>query len=180
MDDSQSTAQNSAWSLPELKLVAPHGLEQILATFGNIHEYIATDGTLDPRWQHDSLATVTLPFPLRLCWDHSSVIKHVKCHKRLAKTFDVIFSTIEANKLQSKVSSFGGCFAFRQQRTGAKLSAHSWGIAIDLNPESNPQGSHGNMDPDLIEIFRDAGFTWGGDWPGKTQDPMHFQFCSGY
>ena len=87
---------------------------------------------------------------------------------------------IQDRGLQASVTSFGGCFAFRPQRTGSKLSAHSWGIAIDLNPESNPQGSAGNMDAELIDIFRSAGFEWGGDWQGKARDPMHFQFCTGY
>jgi D-alanyl-D-alanine carboxypeptidase len=36
------------------------------------------------------------------------------------------------------------------------------------------------MDAGIIEIFRGAGFEWGGDWPGKLRDGMHFQFCSGY
>ncbi len=78
------------------------------------------------------------------------------------------------------MASFGGCFAYRPQRTGSKLSTHSWGIAIDLNPATNQQGSDGNMDPKLVEIFRCARFQWGGDWKGKARDPMHFQFCTGY
>jgi D-alanyl-D-alanine carboxypeptidase len=32
----------------------------------------------------------------------------------------------------------------------------------------------------VIEIFRSAGFEWGGDWQSASRDPMHFQFCSGY
>jgi D-alanyl-D-alanine carboxypeptidase len=49
-----------------------------------------------------------------------------------------------------------------------------------LNPETNAQGTEGNMDSAVIKIFRDAGFEWGGDWQGKVRDPMHFQFCTGY
>jgi D-alanyl-D-alanine carboxypeptidase len=65
-------------------------------------------------------------------------------------------------------------------RTNTKPSTHSWGIAIDLNPETNAQGTAGDMDAGVIEIFRGAGFKWGGDWEGGTRDPMHFQFCTGY
>jgi hypothetical protein len=102
------------------------------------------------------------------------------CHKRMVEIFASVFGLVQARGLQPEISSFGGCFAFRQQRTGAKLSTHSWGIAIDLNPETNVQGSPGNMDARLIEIFRGAGFEWGGNWPGRNQDAMHFPFCSGY
>ncbi|HZP16723.1 MAG TPA: M15 family metallopeptidase, partial [Terriglobales bacterium] len=73
-----------------------------------------------------------------------------------------------------------GCFAFRPQRMGGRLSTHSWGIAIDLNPESNAQGTAGSMDRGVVEIFKSAGFAWGGNWQGRCRDPMHFQFCTGY
>ena len=63
---------------------------------------------------------------------------------------------------------------------GDEASAHAWGIAIDLNPETNQQGTAGNMDYAVITAFREAGFKWGGDWTGKSCDPMHFQFCTGY
>ena len=102
------------------------------------------------------------------------------CHKRMVEVFASVFDLVQARGLGSKIVSFGGCFAFRQQRTGTKLSTHSWGIAIDLNTVTNPQGSAGDMDAGVIEIFRVAGFEWGGDWPGKLRDGMHFQFCSGY
>ncbi len=182
MHDSQVRAENTAVSapVPEPTLSAPHGLEQILATFGDIHAYSRPDGSLDPRWQADFLATVALPFPLRLSWDHSKFVMKMTCHKRLTETFREIFSLIQARELRPRISSFGGCFVFRTQRTGTRLSTHSWGIALDLNPETNSQGSTGNMDPELIDIFRSAGFSWGGDWPGKARDPMHFQFCTGY
>lgn len=102
------------------------------------------------------------------------------CHKLLANVFTGVFNRLQTGGLQTKITSFGGCFSFRPQRTGTKLSTHAWGIAIDLNPETNQQGTAGNMDPAVIATFRDSGFEWGGDWQGKTRDPMHFQFCTGY
>jgi hypothetical protein len=102
------------------------------------------------------------------------------CHRLLREVFAAIFLTIQEQGLQATVHSFGGCFAFRQQRTGSRPSAHSWGIAIDLNSETNQQGTKGSMDANLVAVFQSAGFTWGGDWEGKTRDPVHFQFCTGY
>jgi hypothetical protein len=161
-------------------LAPPCGLDEICATFGDIFGYIATDHTLEAAWQSEFLARITLPHPLIISWDHSQTVTAITCHKLLTKTFTGVFDCIQSSGLQNKITSFGGCFSFRPQRTGTKLSTHAWGIAIDLNPETNQQGTAGEMDPAVIAIFREAGFKWGGDWQGKTRDPMHFQFCTGY
>jgi hypothetical protein len=162
------------------KLQPPRGLDQIVATFGNIQNYIQADGTLDPRWQIDSLDYIALPVPLMLSYDHSKTITHFRCHKLLVEILEAVFVEIKSKGLEPDLYSFGGCFSFRPQRTGNKLSTHSWGIAIDLNAESNRQGTAGDMNPGIISVFRDAGFAWGGDWSGRSRDPMHFQFCTGY
>lgn len=168
-------------SVPESKtLQTPNGINQIIATFGDIHDYIQPDGTLDVQWPIKFLDYVALPVPLMLSFDHSKTITHFRCHKLLVDTMETIFSEIKNKGLEPELFSFGGCFSFRPQRTGSKLSAHSWGIAIDLNSESNAQGTMGGMNADVIAVFRQAGFEWGGDWPGRAKDPMHFQFCTGY
>jgi D-alanyl-D-alanine carboxypeptidase len=161
-------------------LIPPHGLDQIVATFGDIFDYIREDHMLDPRWQTEMLESVPLPFPILLPWDKSRSVRRISCHKLLAQRCAYVFAQIQNAGLQSKITSYGGCFSFRPQRTGTRLSAHAWGIALDLNPESNAQGAAGNMDASVIAIFKGAGFTWGGDWQGRICDPMHFQFCTGY
>jgi hypothetical protein len=165
---------------PTALLACPHGLDQIRSTFGDIFQYILPDHTLDPRWQADFLVRIALPFALPLSWDKSRTVTVMTCHKLMADVFTGVFGHIQSSGLQEKITSFGGCFSFRPQRTGTKLSAHSWGIAIDLNPGSNAQGTEGNMDPGVIKVFRAARFEWGGNWQGKVRDPMHFQFCTGY
>jgi hypothetical protein len=126
-------------------LVPPHGLDEVCATFGDIFGYIAKDHTLEAGWQSDFLARITLPFPLVVSWDHSQSVTAITCHKLLTKPFADVFDRIQTSGLQSKITSFGGCFSFRPQRTGTKLSTHAWGIAIDLNPETNQQGTAGDM-----------------------------------
>ena len=163
-----------------VELAPPDGLAEIVATFGDISAYVSSDGQLDPRWQAEFMTRVALPFPLVLSWDHSKLVSSFTCHRRLAKVFTSVLGEMVERGLQGKVRSFSGCFAFRMQRTGHKLSTHSWGIAIDLNAETNQLGTPGDMDAGVIEVFRRAGFKWGGDWVGTGKDPMHFQFCTGY
>ena len=163
-----------------VSVVPPNGLDEIRTTFGDIFAYVTADHTLDPRWQSEFLDRVPLPFPMTLSWNRSQTVSTITCHKLLASVFTGVFDRIQSSGLQNKITSFGGCFSFRPQRTGTKLSTHAWGIAIDLNPETNEQGTAGTMDIGLIATFREAGFKWGGDWQGRSRDPMHFQFCTGY
>jgi D-alanyl-D-alanine carboxypeptidase len=148
-------------------IVPPHGLDEICTTFGDIFGYVAKDLTLDAEWHTEFLTRVALPFPMTISWDHSQSVSTITCHKRLATVFTDVFERIQGSGLQNKITSFGGCFSFRPQRTGTKLSTHAWGIAIDPNPEMNQQGSTGNMDTSVITVFREAGFKWGGGLAGR-------------
>lgn len=163
-----------------LEIAPPHGLPALLAQFGDIYGYLRDDGTLDARWEADQLARAALPYPLPLSWDPAKQVRNLYCHRRLATVFPAVFAEIERRGLRSKLRTFGGCFNFRAKRSGNKLSTHAWGIAIDLNPETNGMGREGDMAPGIVKIFESFGFTWGGRWSGRGKDPMHFQFCSGY
>ncbi len=161
-------------------LAPPHGLEAVITEFGDIYAYLRDDGTLDPRWETDQLARAVLPFPVALSWDPAKEVRGAYCHRKLAPVFPAVFAAIERRGLRSQIRTYGGCFNFRAKRSGNKLSTHSWGIAIDLNPETNGMGQAGDMPAAVVEVFESFGFTWGGRWAGKGKDPMHFQFCSGY
>lgn len=158
----------------------PHGLNALCGGFGDIYDYLREDGSLDPRWEMEHLARVTLPFPITLSWDATKQVRSLYCHKRLTGRFQVVFAEIERRGLRDRVRTYGGCFNFRAKRSGNKLSTHAWGVAIDLNPETNAMGREGDMAPGIVKVFEEAGFTWGGRWSGRGKDPMHFQFCSGY
>lgn len=72
-------------------------------------------------------------------------------------------------------------YNYRSKIWGGGLSLHSWGMAIDINPGTNPYqlGNYGEPQTDIpgkvIEIFKNNGFAWGGDWAG-ARDAMHFEF----
>jgi LysM repeat protein len=163
-----------------LQFPPPNGLTEVIETFGDVASYISDDGTLRPAWYDDALARAQLPRPIMLSWDHSQFVTRILCHKKLVATFTELFRVLDQPDLRGSVKSYGGCFAFRPKRNGSKLSTHSWGIAIDINPETNPMGSAGDLDPAVVEVLRRFGFKWGGDWPGRQKDPMHFQYCTGY
>jgi hypothetical protein len=158
----------------------PNGSAAIKATFGDPLLYIK-QGIFDrAAWEHDFIVTAALPFPLPLSWDLTQQATRFQCHKLMADVFHAVFAEIQARGLKNSLTSFAGCYEPRAQRASTKLSTHTWGIAMDLNAESNSQGTRGNIAPALIEIFRSLGFKWGGDWPGQRSDPMHFQYCTGY
>ena len=176
----ESTPEVSASVVENLGLTPPAGLDELKKTFGNIHNYILTDGTLSSTFERRYLGRTKLPFAIPLSWDPAMKVRNLYCHKKLGKIFPAVFQAVDDAGLRSEIETYGGCFNFRSKRMGSKLSTHSWGIAIDLNPEQNGMGTNGTMSPAVVRIFRDYGFTWGGDWSGSSKDPMHFQFCSGY
>lgn len=82
-------------------------------------------------------------------------------------------------------------FNFRSVKGTRKLSAHSYGRAIDINPLLNPQfkkgkifphsGSYNTENPGtlflqspVVKAFRKHGWSWGGRWK-STKDYMHFE-----
>ncbi len=166
---------------PAPQLKTPNGFDELIATFGDIRPFIRRDdGTLDPKWEQQQLTFARLPFPIPYVVAPHPLVTRINCHKKLADIFVQVFAEIQKQGFADKLVSYGGCFNFRTKRLSTKISTHSWGIAVDLNPETNQQGTAGNMDPQIIKIFQSFGFKWGGEFSGKSQDPMHFQFCTGY
>lgn len=164
----------------QTQLVPPHGLDEIIATFGNVQRFIRRDGSLFVGWEVENMVHVEIPFPLVLAWDTSKSITRFSCHKKLADIFAAVFQELLTSGLHTRLVTFGGCFAYRPQRASHKLSTHAWGIAIDLNPESNRMGTNGAMHSEIIDLFGKHGFYWGGYFKEERRDPMHFQFCEGY
>ena len=81
-----------------------------------------------------------------------------------------------------------GTFYWRKVRGAKRLSAHSYGIAIDIavkqsdywkwgNPkakETDPIDYKNRIPSEIVEVFEKHGFIWGGRW--YHYDTMHFEY----
>jgi len=92
----------------------------------------------------------------------------------------------------------GGTFVFRPVRGANRLSAHSFGIAIDIGydrankrnlssywkwdnakaGELSKIGYRNTIPMDIVRVFEKHGFVWGGRW--YHYDTMHFEYRPEY
>lgn len=124
--------------------------------------------TIEDKWLVDNLKDVDLP-----------VVGRMTIHKKLERVFCSVLEDIKDKGLDREIKTFGTfCPRHKFHDPGKRLSAHSWGIACDVNQATNLPGTNGDLDRDIITSFERHGFEWGGSW--RYRDPMHFQYCSLY
>lgn len=145
--------------------------------FGDPAAYTGADGTVGPAWPATILTTISLPAPLPLAWDKSKAVARLRCHRRIAPALSAALSDVHADaEVWATINDWGGCYLFRPNRRDPKrLSAHSWGVAIDWDVAQNGQGKSGAVHPRLIEIMERHTFYWGGYFHGASVDPMHWE-----
>lgn len=155
-----------------------NGYDDLIATCGN--PFGADIGGDEARWSSRILSLIRLPFEIKFA---GQPVQRMRVHTLALPYFAAVFQAIATAGLQAKVQEFNGCYAWRTKRTDRlKASVHLWAIAVDFNASTNGLGSDPGtwtQDAAVVQIFKDNGFTWGGDFDG-TKDPMHFQLCSGY
>lgn len=90
----------------------------------------------------EGMVLMNLPYEMYLAWDERSKIKRISCNEKCSRSLYKIFETTlktyglsDIKKL--KLDSFGGCLNVRKMRGGSSWSIHSWGAAVDLDPDRN-------------------------------------------
>jgi hypothetical protein len=137
---------------------------------GSMNFRILKDGFIDPdpAWVAANIVHGEVP-----------ILGEVTCHRVLFPQLFAALSEIESEGLSPEidVKQYGGCyvprFISRDPRRG--LSMHAFGLAVDLNVSQNYYGTRGHMDPQVVAIFEEWGFAWGGRW--SEPDPMHFELA---
>lgn len=81
------------------------------------------------------------------------------------------------------IRNIGGSYNYRNISGTHRLSAHAYGIAIDLNVANSDYWKWDNTDIpnyknsvpfEIVKIFEKYGFIWGGRW--YHYDTMHFEY----
>lgn len=129
-----------------------------------------------------------VPYKLRLAWAPQTTLTRITCHQKVAKSLYTIFENTlktygekEIQKLRLDV--FGGCLNVRRMRGGSAYSIHSWGAAVDLDPDNNqlrwasPKATFSRKEyNEFWKIVEAEGWTSLGK--ARNFDWMHFQAAS--
>ncbi len=106
-----------------------------------------------------------------------------------------LIDDFDGDDTRSMEANNSSCFNYRTKTSGASLSAHARGMAVDINPLQNPYVKGEVVEPpgaaeyadrsadfphkitadDLCcKLFRERGFQWGGAW-NTMKDYQHFE-----
>lgn len=118
----------------------------------------------DPGWVAANIRTEVVP-----------ILGSVTCHKDLFPQLRAALLEVQQRNLSDEIhpGEYAGCYYPRFIANTTTLSNHAFGLALDLNTPGNQRGTVGQMDRDVVAIFKTWGFAWGGDW--RWTDPMHFE-----
>jgi hypothetical protein len=133
----------------------------------------------------ENQTSLDLPYKLKLAWNLNTSLSRVTCNQKITKSLYTIFEKTlktygekEIEKLRLNV--FGGCLNVRKMRGGSSWSIHSWGAAIDLDPDNNQlkwgrdEASFAKKEyEDFWKIVESEGWTSLGR--SRNFDWMHFQ-----
>ena len=90
----------------------------------------------------DNLVTISAPFDLKIAWDLRTRTQRLTCHRQVAESLTKVLENVRnaygENDIKAlRLNYFGGAFNNRLMRGGTSWSTHSWGIAVDFDPDRN-------------------------------------------
>lgn len=132
-------------------------------------------------WVERNIVDVEVPQLEQVPYGSSS--GKVRFNVLAAEALKEAWAEVEKRGLLSRVTSFDGAFVSRTVRGRDEISPHACGLAFDINYSANPIGTvapiaqHGSVF-ELVPIFKQHGFTWGGEMKGVPEAGSggHFEF----
>jgi len=134
----------------------------------------------------ENQTSLILPYSLKLAWDESITVKKLTCNEKVASSLYTIFEKTlkcygEDKVKKLRLDIFGGCLNVRKMRgSTTSWSIHSWGAAIDLDPDKNAlkmtskQATFAKPEyKEFWQIVESEGWTSLGR--ARNYDWMHFQ-----
>lgn len=118
----------------------------------------------DPAWVRANVRTEEVP-----------ILGTVTCHRVMLPQLRAALTEVVQRGLSATINpgEYAGCYYPRFIANSTSLSNHSFGTALDMNVPGNQRGTTGEMNREVVAIFKKWGFAWGGDW--NWTDPMHFE-----
>lgn len=107
----------------------------------------------------------------------------VSVNKKAAGCLKAVAADIKSKAISYRINDMG-CYRYDADNGAGSgniglRSYHSYGVACDINPGSNPftydSSASYDMPRSYVEAFHDHGWTWGGSW-NSVKDYMHFEF----
>lgn len=88
------------------------------------------------------LIRVECPWELKIAWNQNQKTRRIACHEKVADSLGRTLTRIhthygEAEIDRLRLNLYGGSYNPRKMRGGSNWSTHSWGIALDWDPEHN-------------------------------------------
>lgn len=109
-------------------------------------------------------------------------------HKKLTANISGAFADLKKSGFKVIASQTAGYNWRMMASNSSKVSYHSYGCVVDLNWGHNGASYTGwpyqpGKDPyavttEIVQIWKNHGFYWGGDWSERYFDPMHFTYVN--
>jgi hypothetical protein len=136
----------------------------------------------DANFKDENLGFFASPFPMRISWNKDQIARNLYLHKKIGlvvvDALEEIMNYEGYDYLRAHdYDIFGGGYNHRIMKGSDRLSTHSYGISLDMNPKLGPYepnlyriGKYKNKQPDfIIDAFEKRGFV------NLPWDRMHFQ-----
>lgn len=103
-------------------------------------------------------------------------VTHIACNLDVHMPLQMALDAVVNRGLADQLLTFDGAFNIRLVRgSEALVSAHSYGLAIDINAKTNPLGGPVTISQELAQCFSEFGWDWGARF--HRMDGMHFSYC---